>query len=135
MTIAEELDQFVETLVSIPVTKRYWLIRTQSGSLYETFVDNKFIAIEHRETTLASLSEFKRESAGDELLLRKLIRNQVIAYHEKRLQELEGFEGPEQRTLSLISNQIYKFVFEMKIGDIVIIPSTNSDIISFGEIT
>ncbi len=40
-----------------------------------------------------------------------------------------------RRKLGLIASQIYKFVFEVKAGDTVIIPSANSEVISFGTIT
>lgn len=135
MTISQELDLFVENLPKIPVSKRYWLIRTQSGSLYETFVVNKFIALDHNEVSISQLAEFSNNSAGDDLLLRKYIRNKVYEVHTNRLEEKGIFEELDTRKSTLISNQIFKFVYEIKKGDIVIIPSSNSDVISFGEVT
>jgi hypothetical protein len=53
-------------------------------------------------------------------------RNQLKEFVEKTYPD---------RQYGLITNQILRFVFEVKKGDIVVIPSENSDFISMGEIT
>lgn len=134
MTLNDELDLIIDEVESIPAEKKYWLIRTQSGSLYETFRDNNIVALEHTEVSLSYLIESYKAAAGDDILLRKYIRKKVVDVYEKKLAESDKEEGVDLRKSSLIANQIYKFAFEIKKGDVVIIPSSNSDLISFGEI-
>ncbi len=132
MTIRQELDNFIDQLPNIPVSKRYWLIRTQSGSLYETFRETGFVALEHMDAPLSMLSAAKTAAADDELALRKAIRKQVIDEQKKKIDDTDEVD---LRKSTLIANQIYKFTFEIKRGDIVIIPSYGSDLISFGEVS
>lgn len=131
MTLSEELDLLVNLAETIPADKRYWLIRTQSGSLYEPFIENGFIAIEHNEVSLSFLNETKTEFKDDNIKLQAAIKNKVHAVHESILTD----EELNIRRASLIASQIFKFVFEMKKGDTVVIPSYNSDIVSFGLVT
>lgn len=134
MTISEELDQLVESIESIPAEKRYWLIRTQSGSLYETFRENNIIAIEHNEVPLSLINELKTDFGQDLIKISAAIRNKVRTVHESLLPN-DSVEDLNVRRAGLISSQIYKFTFEIKKGDTVIIPSFNSDIVSFGIVT
>src|SRR6185312_9045106 len=52
----------------------------------------------------------------------------------KELKTLSQKKYPDDR-FGLIAGQVMKFVVELKKGDIVIIPSSNSEIISIGEVT
>lgn len=137
MTLDQELDLFVEGLPKIESSKRYWLIRTQSGDLYETFRENNFVAIEHKEIPLSRLHEIKEEAKLDYFYLQNLIRDEVKKHYTPSEEELELLDKEQPsmpKRSGLIANQIYRFVWEMKVGDLVIIPSTNSDVISFGEV-
>jgi len=133
MTIAQELDAFVEAIPTISITKKYWLVRTQSGSLYDTFTTNGLIALDHSEIGLSALDEItKNYSDPDQRLL--AIRARVRTIHEKVANTLED-EDFNSRQASLVGSQIYKFVYELKKGDVVVIPSAGSNFISFGEVT
>lgn len=132
MTVSEELDLFVAQLPTVPDSKRYWLIRTQSGHLYETFRENGVVALEHQEISLFELENIRKQYENDETKVRSAIRNIVISQHTKDSEELDI--SISLRTSSLVASQIFKFIYEVKQGDIVIIPSFGSDFISFGEV-
>lgn len=134
MTISEELDLLVNSVETVPTEKRYWLIRTQSGSLYETFRENGIVAIEHNEVPLSLLSQFKKDFGEDLIKLAAAIRNKVRSVHESLLPN-DSAEELNVRKAGLISSQIFKFAFDIKKGDTVVIPSYNSDIVSFGIVT
>jgi restriction system protein len=131
MTLDQELDRFIEGLPTIASEKRYWLIRTQAGELYETFRENNFIGIEHAEIPLSRLFEISNEAKEDLIYAQRLIREDIKDYYFNR--EVEAEQAFPKRA-GLISNQIFKFIYEIKRGDVVIIPSVNSDVISFGEV-
>ena len=130
MSVSEDLDLFISTLPTIPAEKRYWLIRTQSGSLYETFRTNGFVGLEHNEVPLFLLNTIRNTTSNDDSKTLAAIRNRVRSVHEQIASEEEGVD---LRKSGLISSQIFRFVYETKKNDTVIIPSYGSEIISFGE--
>lgn len=136
MNLDQELDQLIATLPQVAAQKRYWLIRTQSGSLYETFRSNNFIAIEHNEIPLSRLNEFYNSAAGNETMLLSLIRKEIrdVKGRQLLMSEEEELDANLKRSAGRTASQIYRFVYKVKKGDIVIIPSESSDVVSFGEV-
>lgn len=132
MNYNDVLDNIVDNIIEVPASKKYWLIRTQSGSLYETFIENNFVGIDHREISLSTLTALKQNHAGNNSDFLDSIKNSVRKHYLSK--EDEEFEISTQR-IGLISGQIYKFYELVKKGDVVIIPSTNSETVSFGLIT
>lgn len=101
-------------IVQIDPTRKYWLVRTQSGEFYEEFYFDSFIAIGW--DVFNDIERFKD------------VEKSIL------VKEIEK-EYPDVKQPGLIYNQIYRFLFEMKPGDVVMIPSANSTHISFGVIT
>jgi len=130
MNLIDEFELLSQLIKVIPEKKKYWLVRTQSGDLYETFRTNEFIALEHYELSLSELNTIRNEFGNDYDKTYKAIRSLVEIKHEVKLNNDEE----KARTISLIASQICRFVFEVKKGDIVIIPSKNSDNVSFGTV-
>lgn len=124
--LLEDLNQLVQTAQSISSNKNYWLIRTHSGSLYQTFVDNSYISIGHQEIPMQFLSSHKGLYFNDETLVIKEIKQRIKSYHISDENPLDG------RNISLISSQIVRFAYDIREGDIIIIPSYNSNHVSFG---
>lgn len=118
----EKLLQFIQEneipIVIIPEDRKYWLVRTQSGEFYDEFFHDGFIGIGWNE--FSDIDKFKN-SDKDEIT--DLIS---ITYKPE-----EGQKPPQP---GRIYGQIYRFLFELKVNDIVMIPSNNSSHISFGII-
>lgn len=133
MTLNEEIELLASSIEEIPVQKKYWLVRTQSGIYYDTFRKNGVIALDHNEVPLSYLSSLRTSFQEDSALILNGIRNRVIDIHQSL-----GTSNPDidfsTRRSSLVASQIFKFVFEIKKGDVVLIPSTHSDVISFGVV-
>lgn len=53
MDYNEILDDLLSSINIISEDKQYWFLRTQSGSLYNLFLENKIIGIEHNELSLS----------------------------------------------------------------------------------
>lgn len=130
----EQLEAFIDFIPTIPTEKRYWLIRTKSGELYETFRENNIVALDHNEISLYDLSQIRQTHNNDNISILTAIKARVRNEHEKRIQ-IDSEEELNLRKSGLIASQIFKFAFEMKKGDTVLIPSFNSDIISFGIVS
>lgn len=107
-------------LFSIPIidkNRKYWFVRTEGGDYYEEFKNDNYIAIGWDEYKHKYLFDCE---PGDE--------NELSIKEE--IKERYKTERP-----GTIFNTLKRFMLEMSEGDIVFIPSKNSDTITFGEIT
>lgn len=126
--LAADLNLLVETVQSISSSKNYWFIRTQTGSLYQTFIDNNYVSIGHKEVPVQFLTTKKNIYATNESSIIKEIKSMIKSYHASDEPPLN------ERSISLIASQIVRFVYDIKVGDIIIIPSSKSNEINFGVI-
>lgn len=112
----KEMQQIFKLLniEEIPEQRNYWLIRTESGKFYFDFLENNYVAIGWDE--FSDINTFK---TLEEDKIKDKISN--IYKNEKR----PGY----------IYNQIKRFMFEIKKGDMILIPSENSTQIAFGLVT
>lgn len=100
-------------LKEIDQNKEYWLVRTQSGDYYQEFYFDNYIAIGWDE--ISDLEE-------------------IINSDNEKLKEIVSQTYPDEKKPGNVTNQICRFVKDMKKGDIVIIPSKGSTHICFGEV-
>lgn len=108
-----ELQQILSILnvEQIPKERNYWLIRTESGKFYFDFLENNYVSIGWDE--FSDINIFKNTE-------------------ESKLKEhIASFYKNEKRP-GYIYNQIRRFMFDIKIGDMILIPSENSSQIAFG---
>jgi len=119
MGITTDIERFYREVPEISKEKKYWLIRTLSGSLHDTFVANSYVAIGYNEISLEAINTINKANADYSDKLRN-IKNLVIDTYE------------EEKKPGLIANQIYNFTYLIKKGDVVVIPSANSEFVSFG---
>lgn len=94
----------------IPSNTRFWMIRTQKGYFYEEFLSKKFVALAWNIIDQHSdFSDSSRERLKDSILI----------------------EFPEINRPSTVINKCAHFIFEVKTGDILVIPSKGSQYITF----
>lgn len=117
------------SIPKVSSSKKYWLVRTNSGEFYRDFTQNNYIAIGWDYVTIKMMQN-KSEKEIKSLIETR--QNQESATNNNS-EELD--ESTKLGTITAIYNKIYRFVKELSIGDIVIIPSANSDQISIGVIT
>lgn len=120
--LKQELDDFVATLPIINENRDYWLIRTQSGAFFETFRINNFVGIEYDEISYSVISSLKKQYPEQPDFIQALKSLVKKAY-------------PNEAQPGLIAGQISKFLYDIKKGDIIVIPSENSRYISIGCVT
>jgi len=121
---ASQLTSLVDAIISVSDTRNYWLIRTHAGALYPLFTEQNYISLGHKEVPLSFLTNNKSLYLQNSKHLIEEIKKQVARKHIS--------DQIEKRTISLIASQIAKFAFEIKKGDIIVIPSDNSNDICFG---
>jgi restriction system protein len=115
-----ELNQFFESIESIPERKKYWLIRTEGGEYFESFRNFNYIALGYDEILYSKIFDLKKTSKNEEDF-----RIKLKAHIDTILPE---------RATGLIASQLTKFIYEVKKGDLVIVPSENSTYISIGQV-
>ncbi len=111
------------------------MVRTDGGSNYSIFKERNFVALNLSNYPMAMISEARRAFTNE---------NQILTFLKERLKSLyqsgtidletESTDRSYASIVGRIAGQIYRFSFEMQEGDIVIIPSSNSDFISIGKI-
>lgn len=108
-----ELQQILSILniEQIPKERNYWLIRTESGKFYFDFLENNYVSIGWDE--FSDINIFKNTE-------------------EKKLKEHIASVYKDEKRPGYIYNQIKRFMFDIKKGDMILIPSENSSQIAFG---
>jgi hypothetical protein len=98
----------------IPEDLQYWFVRTEGGLYFDDFYFDQFIAIDWDE-----FCDLKYITEVDPTKFKEQIK--------------EKYKDEERPGLAC--GQMKKFVVDMKQGDIVMIPNTNSERIAFGVVT
>lgn len=122
------LNSPVEFIPNVSPKRNYWLVRTSSGDNYDAFVRGNFIAIGWNEITLLDLNEIHLDPKNKELF--KKIKSKIHTDVEISERSARGIGAAQSKSLK----QLLKFVYEIKKDDIIIIPSYNSDLLSFGVV-
>lgn len=123
------LDELTQQISVIPTNKKYWLIRTQSGSLYNNFVENNIVGLDRSELSIKELYDL-----NNNFIDRDQLQNEIKKHVKKYYDKNDYGDDLSSQKLGLISNQIFNFYYNVKEGDIVIIPSEDSSHISFGVV-
>ena len=109
---------FIAKKVAKLKPRNYWLIRTNGGQNYNYFKQNNVVGIGWSKILLQDIKNLKFGEVGELAIVKKVQK-----------------EYPEERNPKSAINQLKRFIFDIKRGDIVIIPDYNSFILSIGEIT
>ena len=111
-------------------TKRhYWIIRTNGGIYYQDFIMHEYISISWDYITLNILNNENEDA------IKRLIGMYAGNLNEEIDLDDEETDGSSKGKVTAIYNKIHRFVFEISRGDIVLIPSSNSDFITIAEVT
>ncbi len=123
-------EDFLEKVPNIASDARYWFVRTDGGDLYNAFTATNSIAIAYRSITskfVRSL-ELKEDKSDLTLSARETLKNEI----KKHYPRVEKTDTKNYDRSGLAASQLLSFCSLMKKGDVVIIPSTNTDRLSFG---
>lgn len=113
----QDIDKIIKSISTVKTTRDYWFVRTQGGSYYNDFARGSYIAIGYDEINFSDIKAANGSESG------KIILTEII----KKKFPNEGRPG-------FISHQLVDFAYNIKKGDIVVIPSYSSELICIGEI-
>src|SRR5690554_4990417 len=119
--VKKQLQDFFNYIDKIPENKKYWLIRTEGGEYFDSFTSFGYIGIGYNEIPYSKINDLKKTSANNDDLKDKLKIHIENIYPDK----VPGF----------VAGQLTRFIYEIKKGDVVIVPSEGSSYISIGEVT
>ena len=105
----ECLNEYVQVINN---ENRYWMVRTMGGSYYDEFVEEGFVAIGHNEFLLHNI--------------RSLVEDDKLALRELRAKVVELYGNVERP--GHIASQLLRFCRKISVGDILVIPSSSSEI-------
>ena len=132
-------SHFSEVIPTIQ-DRNYWFVRTDSGHYFEDFYENGYIAIGWDYLTLDTMSlpekdvdHLKRRIALTEGLPIDDVDDDSLSEDEQS--ELSTKLTNNRRNVTKIFNKVNLFVNDIKQGDIVVIPSSNSSYIAIGIIS
>lgn len=134
-----DIQSYLKTTTEIDTKRDYWFIRTEHGEFYDTFKENKFIALGWNEITVEEIK--KSLESSDSLRVRIA---SISASHEKERAKINKEEVDKNNIIdlrtpkgksksSMIINKLQNF-YNLKKGDVVVIPSAGSACFSFGII-
>lgn len=113
------LEQVLEDVRVVDSRRDYWFLRTYSGQLYDYFKENNHVGLGLNHVPYQYIKEgSKSDRPAFERLQKYIESNTNLAKGE----------------VTKWSNQLLTFEHNIAIGDIVIIPSKNSELYSFGII-
>lgn len=112
-----ELDKVVESIRIVDTERNYWFVRTYSGILFDDFFDRSFVAIGFNSIPMGLIKKASESKDGSIISLKTAIQN---AYDLK------------QAEVTKVAKQLIDFHQNVKIGDMIIMPSENSNEFAFG---
>jgi restriction system protein len=130
------LNELLSSAPFFSLDRNYWLVRTSSGDYYADFIKKNYIAIGWNEIKLSDLDQLRKDP--NNLVLIETIKNKIktnldaLEFDEDINDESNnrGISSRKSRALG----QMLKFANDIKAGDIVVIPSESSNLLSFGEV-
>ena len=113
---------------TIDTNRHYWVIRTNGGIYYQDFILHEYISISWDYITLNMLNNENEDA------IKRLIGLYVGNKEEGIDLDDDETDGSSKAKVTSIYNKIHRFVFDIGRGDIVLIPSANSDYITIAEV-
>ena len=131
----QEALQLIEESVIHNNSKGYWMVRTDDGKNYSTFVENCFVALNVLDFPTAFLHRIVEEHQAVSSIINQ-IREHILQLHNNGTINIANRNGDvEASSVSRLAKQIYILCFGMKYGDIVIIPDSGANRLCIGRIT
>lgn len=110
-------------ILDIPNDIGYWLVRADGGKYYEDFFLNNFIAVSDNEVTLEMIKECAKYSIAG-----------ITIDHYKELY-VKTYSKWTNQQIAQAASRTQKFLDEIKVGDLVLVPSKRSTHFLIGVIT
>jgi hypothetical protein len=112
----EDLVSSLASGFTINENRKYWFVRTVGGTYYSHFLNGGYVAIDYSDISKKFLDELPEKEESALISLK-------TAYKDRH---------PNAKNAGKHAAQLYRFYRGIKEGDVVIIPSPDSNELSFG---
>lgn len=147
------VQEFLDGLPHLYSNSDYWLFRANGGKYYTDFNLNNYVGIGWNDITLDDIEE-----SGNTIdFMKKIVKSKLFSNNSSNIEEsspnldeedllriLEDADlNPNEtnninnpsRKISAIAGQLLKFYYDLKINDLVLVPSEGSEMFLVGKIT
>ncbi|ATV30425.1 hypothetical protein [Prevotella intermedia] len=115
----EELKEKLNSLITtVDSETQYWFFRTMSGSYFEDYFQNGYIAFGYDKISSKQINDLPEEENAARTLLKQYIKAIYFDLTENRV--------------ALAAGQLLRFYREIKVGDVIVIPSFESSEYAIG---
>lgn len=121
MDIVSDLSDALTEIRVVDDNRAYWFVRTFGGEVFEDFILEDHIGLGFNNVPQQYILDCRNPE-------NTTAQNTLYEY-------LENNTGYTGGSITKWKNQLIRFQHEMKEGDIVVVPSRDSNILSIGEIT
>lgn len=116
MTGTFDLTSLIEHLESLTTQRNYWMVRTMGGNYYGDFIRHGYVAFGYDAITLEDLSTLSDTS--------NIAKEQLKVIFANRCEYVSQY--------GYYASQMLHFYREIKIGDVVVIPSISASHVAIG---
>lgn len=117
-TTTFDLTSLIEYLESSTAQRNYWMVRTMGGNYYGDFIRHGYVAFGYDAVTLADLNALSDTP--------NIAKEQLKAIFADRCEYVSQY--------GYYASQLLHFYREIKVGDIVVIPSTSASHVAIGVV-
>ena len=107
---------------------KFWIVRAEGGKYFDDFIDDNYIGIRYNKVTIKDLESIQT-------------RNEIPSVDTVKdiYKEIYGngitLDKTRKQKLTEHAKQTYLFTFEMKIGDVILVPNKRSRKFALGIVT
>lgn len=116
MTGTFDLTSLIEHLESLTTQRNYWMVRTMGGNYYGDFIRHGYVAFGYDAITLEDLSTLSDTS--------NIAKEQLKVIFANRCEYVSQY--------GYYASQMLHFYREIRIGDVVVIPSISASHVAIG---
>ena len=106
-------------LKEVPANKQYWFIRTYGGEAYANYLKGGYVGLGYNDVPYRYIEDASRDSSSSSVLLYNY---------------LESSPGYKGKRIGRIANQLVAFNRDVSVGDCIIMPTKNSELLALGTV-
>lgn len=107
MTLQENIEKFADSVKAGNLQRRYWMVRTNSGTYFDLFVEKGYVALNRNDIPYKAVYDANQEYDKPDLVVKKV---------KQTIKESVNFNNSlyaDERALSVAVSQVYKFVYDI----------------------
>lgn len=105
----------------------FWIVRAEGGKYFNDFIDDHYIGIKYNSVTINDINSISKD--------KNLVSIEDIKeIYKHAYGDDDILDKSQKQKLTVHSTQTFLFAFEMKIGDVVLVPSKDSKEFALGII-